>query len=175
MRSRLRPLHDHVLGEFLIPHYNSWGLWLVSLKLLLLLITLHGQEVLWLYLHDGLLNGLAPLVGLGRLLLIDDLSSGKVVLHHYLIIKLLALLYSEWYPCLLIESDLNPSRNHFFDGDGRSITYRSMMLDVSVLHNLMTLVVRHAGIHCAGAIGKWGSLLLRSDSLLVRDIGTSAH
>lgn len=167
MRSRLRPFHDHVLVEFLIPHYYCWGFWLVSLMLLLLLLTLHGQEVLWLYLHDGLLNGLTPLVGLGRLLLIDDLSSREVVLHHYLIIKLLALLISEWHPSLLIESDLDPSRDHLLDGHGRYITYRCMMLDVCVLHNFMTLMVRH-GIHCAGTICKWGPLVLWSGTLLVR-------
>ena len=98
-------------------------------------------------------------MGLGRLLLIDDLSSGEVVLHHDLIIKLLTLLNSEWHPRLLIESDLDPSRDHLLDGDSRSITYRCVMLYVSVWHNFMTLMVRH-GIYCAGTIGKWGSLVL---------------
>jgi hypothetical protein len=99
-------------------------------------------------------------VGLGRLLLVDDLSSGEVILHHDLIIKLLALLCSDWDPRrLLIESDLDPSRDDLLDGDGRSITYRCVMLNVSVLHNFMTQMVRH-GIHCAGAIGNWGSLVL---------------
>ena len=175
MRSRLRPLHDHVLVEFLVPHNYCWGLWLVSLMLLLLLMTLHGQEVLWLYLHDGLLNSLTPLVGLGRLLLVDDLSSGEVILHHDLIIKLLALLCSDWDPRrLLIESDLDPSRDDLLDGDGRSITYRCVMLYVSVLHNFMTQMVRH-GIHCAGAISNWGSLVLWSGALLVRVFRSSPH
>ena len=112
-----------------------------------------------MYLHYGLLDGLAPLVGLGRLLLVDDLSGGKVVLHHDLIIEFLAVLYSEWRPCLIVESDLDASRDHPLDGDGRPITYRCMMLEVRVLNNFISLMVRH-GINCAGTVGKWGSLVL---------------
>ena len=98
-------------------------------------------------------------MGLGRLLLVDDLSGGKVVLHHDLIIKFLAVLYSEWRPCLLIESDLDASRNHLLDGEGRPITYRCMMLEVRVLHNFISLMVRH-GINCACTVGKRGPLVL---------------
>jgi len=105
-------------------------------------------------------------VSLGRLLLVDDLNSGEVILHHDLIIELLAVLYSERRPCLLIESDLDASRNHLLDGDGRPITYRCMMIEVRMLHNFMSLMVRH-GIYCAGTVGKWGSLVLRSGALLV--------